>query len=297
MKTPLAALLVLVPACATGTAPYVPGDDELPPDAMVTSAPDGGVDPDDPDAAPPDGAPAAATGTSLLLTEIVLAPTELEMIEIANPTAAVVTLSDYYLADVPSYFRLPGGTPTIDASDFIARFPAGATLAPGAVAVIALGTSAAFTTAAGVAPTYAISGGTMTVVASSGTPTLTNGGELIALFRWDGATDLVTDVDLVLAGAPTPANGLTMKSSVALDGPDTGAALSTYKPDAGTLPAQASAPGSGVSTKRLLPEVGHETQGGAGNGVGGDDETSEVTTVTWDATFTAPTPGTTPLAL
>lgn len=287
MKLPSYLLLLLgLPACATGTAPFVPGEA---PDAAITADPDGGVDPDV-DAAPElDAAPPAPVVAPLLLTEVVLAPTEGEFIEVANPTDDVVALDHYYLSDAPSYFRVPANGQTLDTADFIARFPAGATLAPGAVATVALSATPTFT------PTYALSA--MTVVASSGTPTLTNGGELVALFYWDGTSDLVVDIDLLLAGAPTAANGLTMKTAVALDGPDAGDQTSAYKSEAGTLPAQASAPGSALSTKRILLEAGHEQQGGQGNGVGGDDETSEITTTTWDATFTAPTPGTTPLAL
>ena len=52
--------------------------------------------------------------------------------------------------------------------------------------------------------------------------------------------------------------------------------------------------GDVVASKRMLGETGYETQGGAGNGITGDDETSENTRMTWDSTFTAPTPGTAP---
>jgi hypothetical protein len=55
------------------------------------------------------------------------------------------------------------------------------------------------------------------------------------------------------------------------------------------------APASARSAKRLVLEIGNETQAGTGNGVGGDDETSENTAITWDTTYTVPTPGATPL--
>lgn len=44
-------------------------------------------------------------------------------------------------------------------------------------------------------------------------------------------------------------------------------------------------------------ETGFEQQTGAGNGLTGDDETSENTAMTWDTTFTLPTPGTVPTGL
>jgi len=267
---------------------------------------------DEPDAAPPridaptgtaidapdpalDAPPAALL--PLVLTEVVLAPSTGEFIEIANPNAQPVDLATYYVADAGPYFRIPGGPPVVDTADFIARFPAGASIPAKGVITVALDTSAAFTTVYAVAPTFALSGGTLTTVASNGVPSLTNGGELVVLFRWDGTSDLVRDVDILIAGAPTAGNALVDKSGVALDGPDADVISTAYKADARTLAAQASAPASGKSTKRIAPETGHETQTGAGNGLTGDDETSENTSLTWDSTFTNPTPGTIPTGL
>lgn len=290
-------------ACATGDpGPSRLGDDDDDPQVdAAPGAPDaaaaGDATPVPPDAAPPDAGPPAAAAAPLLLSELVLAPTGGEFIELVNPTTSPVDLSRYYLTDVPTYFPIPAGTQTLDSSDFVARFPAGATIPAGGVIVVALATTAEFTTAYGVAPDYSLASATLTVVDSSGTPTLTNGGELVALLYWDGQTDLVVDVDLMLAGAPTVANALVTKSGVSVDGPDAGATVSTYAADAMSLPSQAGAPPSGMSTKRILLEAGHETQAGTGNGVLGHDETTELTTTSWDATFTAPTPGTTTLPL
>ncbi len=242
--------------------------------------------------APPGGALAP-----LLLTEVVLAPSTAEFLEIANPNAQPVDLSTYYVADAGNYFRLPGGAPILDTADFIARFPAGASIPAKGVITVALDTAAAFTTAYGAAPTFALSGGTMTTVASNGVASLTNGGELVVLFRWDGTSDLVRDVDMLLAGAPTVANALVDKSGVTVDGPDADVTSTAYKTDARTLAAQATAPASGKSTKRTALETGHETQSGAGNGLTGDDETSENTAMTWDTAFTNPTPGVIPTGL
>ncbi|MCA9678639.1 MAG: lamin tail domain-containing protein [Kofleriaceae bacterium] len=296
-----ATLAALLTGCAAG---HSVGGDDAPADASPATidAPAGGpdADPGSPDATVPDAPDAGPSGTAevLALSEVVLAPTGAEMIEIVNPGAAAVDLSHYYLSDAPTYFRLPDGSQTLDSADFIARFPSGASIPGGGVVVVAISTAADFQTATGVAPTYSVADGTMTVVAASGTPTLTNAGELVALFYWDGAADLVTDVDLFNAGVPTAANRLTGKAGVAIDGPDGGATTSTYRAEAGTLPDQAAAPGSGLSTKRVALEAGHETQAGTGNGVDGHDETSEATADTWDqGSFTAPTPGTTTLPL
>jgi uncharacterized protein len=289
VRLPVLVAVLASGACARGIQPL----QETEADASV-----GGATAD-----APAGSPDAPTGggggnATLLLTEVVLAPSTQEFVEIANPGSAAVDLSTYYLSDSGNYFRLPAGAPTLDTADFIVKFPAGASIAPGAVITVAIDTTANFMTTNGVAPTYSVASGTMTAVAASGVPSLTNGGELVVLFRWDGQSDLVKDVDLVLAGAPTIANGLVDKSAVALDGPDAGTASATYATDARSMAVMGSTPASGKSTKRLALEAGHETQSGGGNGITGDDETSEDTAATWDSSaFTNPTPGTVPAAV
>ena len=233
--------------------------------------------------------------TPLLLSEVVLAGVGKEYIEIVNPTNQSVDLSQYYLSDNGGYFKLPLGvtmtTATNFTADFIVQFPPGSTIAAHGVVTVAIGSAALFTSGYGVAPTYSIADATLTVVYMN-TPTLTDAGEIIVLFQWDHVSSLVKDVDMVLAGIPMAANAVVSKSGFSQLG-------STYLTDANSLPAQASAPATGKSTKRLLLETGNETQAHAGNGIDGDDETSETTTATWDttATFTAPTPGTVPTAL
>ena len=298
MRLPLVVALLMSGGCARGGAIQ---ESDLEPDAAKppVDAAMGSVDA--PGATGMPDAPSGGgglTGTQLLLTEVVLAPTTQEFIEIANPTAQTVDLSTYYLSDNGNYFRLPAGAPTLDTGDFIAKFPAGATIAPGAVITIALDSAASYTTAYGTAPTYSVTSGTLTVVASNGISTLTNSGELVVLFSWNGTGDLVKDVDLVLAGAPTIANGLVDKSAIAQDGPDTGTTTSAYAADAKTMAVMGATPASGKSTKRLAREAGHETQVGGGNGISGDDETSEDTAATWDSSgFTNPAPGAVPAAV
>ncbi|MEO8699005.1 MAG: lamin tail domain-containing protein [Kofleriaceae bacterium] len=287
---PLAAVLLLG-ACATGTRADEAFDAAKPPDSSS-----GDAEPSPIDARGMDTMPGAAAA-ALLITEVVLAPSTGEFVEIANPTAQTVDLSTYYLADAGVYFQLPAGAPTVDQNDFIVKFPVGASIAPGAVITVALDTATNFQTVYATSPSFSIASGTMTSVKQNAVATLTNAGEVIVLFHWDGQGDLVHDVDIVLAGAPSVANGLVDKSGQALDGPDADTATTAYSTDARTLAAQAVAPNSGFSTKRIALEAGHETQSGSGNGIAGDDETSEDTAATWDTTFTAPTPGTLPAGL
>ena len=242
-----------------------------------TIDPDGDIEPD----------MAVSVTAHLLLSEVALTPTGGEFIEITNPNTTDVSLADYYLSDSGDYWKLPAGVPAISTSDFIVEFPMTATIAAGASITVAMGSAVTFNTVYGMMPTYSVLDGTVTKTAVPGTATLTDAGEIAVLFHWDGAAGLVEDVDIMIAGKPTAANGLVTKSGVTLG-------ASTYATDANTIQAQTATPGTGVSTKRMMAEVGHETQAGTGNGIDGDDETSEDTRTTWDSTFLAPTPNAAP---
>jgi hypothetical protein len=151
-----AAILAMFGASACASAEMAEPDAPRADARMPADAPPGPDAEEAADAMPgtPDGSPDAAppaTGT-LLLTEIVLAPSTGELIEIANPTPSTVDLTNYWVTDVPTYFRLPASTQTIDTSDFIARFPAGATIAPGAVITIAVDTAANYQLQYGASP-------------------------------------------------------------------------------------------------------------------------------------------------
>lgn len=127
MRTAIVSVLAGLAACATA------GVD-----------PDGGAGPidarRDSHAPPPGDGPAidapmidardvdapAGVVASLQLTEIVLAPTGGELIELVNPGSTAVDLGTYYLSDAPGYFRLPAGVAMVgaDSTDFVAKFPA-----------------------------------------------------------------------------------------------------------------------------------------------------------------------------
>ncbi len=247
------------------------------------------------DGPPPDGA-------HVLLTEV-QAEGAFEFIEIWNPTSVTVDLSTYYLSDYNTYWKLSRHVATSneitpDTSDFLARFPAGATLAPDAVATIAIN-EAAFMVEYGTAATYSLVGGAsstaMTAMVTLATPSITNEGEMIVLFQWDGNSDLVKDVDLVVAGKdPLAANSPGMKQ--AIDGKDVDSSPTSYAPDALTIGDMAADASGSKSYKRVMLEAGHETQGAAGNGITLHDETSENIQLTWDSAATDGTPGVVPFA-
>lgn len=278
--------------------------------------PDAGPVPDAgriPDAAPPDAAmdpdgPLPPAGLHLLLTEVKAQPSASEFIEIWNPLDEAVALRDYYLSDDKEYDRLPeydrlGSEVPVNNNDAILRFPEGAMLGAGQVAVVALdeqGFAAAFLAS----PDYAVRpaavplADAMEVVADGSVERsmeLTDSGEAIVLFRWNGQSDLVTDVDIVVAGndpgEPGAENGVPDKTGKAIDGPDDDDDESTYAADGATLPANPVR--STGSYKRIALEGAAEPDAG-GNGVDGHDETSEDTLTTWSQADTPPTPGVVP---
>ena len=244
----------------------------------------------------------------LLLTEFVVTPTGAEFIEIFNPTASPVDLTNYYLSDVafdggPEYYYhvvqgLYGGT----FGDFNSKFPDGATIGAGEHQIIALNGDADFFSAYAVNPTYEIdqaefqSGvpdgipdmlethpGSIYGPDSLHNPGLTNTDEMIMLYYWDGMSDLVGDVDYVLynSASPIPNNEAVDKTGVTIDGPDPGTTGSTYlndTPVANQL--SALSPNSGFSTQRSDYTEGAQVMSG-GNGVTGSDETSEDMNNTW----------------
>jgi MYXO-CTERM domain-containing protein len=110
---------------------------------------------------------------------------------------------------------------------------------------------------------------------------LSNAGEPVILFYWDGVSSLVTDVDYVFYGA-VGTNTPVDKTGVTVNG-------STYLADSADNPAHhvvipTSVPAGQVSTNgcRIDPaETGQVSMNG--NGVSGRDETSENWSVTWSA--------------
>ncbi|GGB18170.1 ExeM/NucH family extracellular endonuclease [Allosediminivita pacifica] len=243
----------------------------------------------------------------VLLTEVVVTPTGGEFIEIHNPTGAAIDLEDLYLSDATFsnggtyYYNLPTGSNAGGGAfgDFLAQFPVGATIDAGEYQTIALAGSEAFFTEYGIDPTYELfeDGATADGVADmrEGAPGsisdqggLTNSGEMVALFEWDGASDLVTDHDYVVWGDKDEA---VDKTGASIDGPDADATASTYQDETAIEDQEVIATGAhadGNSWQRVDLSEGSQTATG-GNGVGGTDETSENLSTTW--TEAEATPG------
>lgn len=238
----------------------------------------------------------SAEAEHLLISEIAVAPETGELIEIWNPTATEIDLTDYYLSDNSTYVSLASGgawTPITNnpGTDFLARFPAGAKIPAGGVKVI--GFDVGYEAAYGKCPDYYAGaaplacGGNMVpalLATENGslldTSNLSNAREMVVLFTWSGTlNDPLKDVDYVTWG-DTFENG-TRADKTGVNG---------YQAD--TAPASqkgAAAPPPTNSIERCAIDSGEKLTGG--NGLTGHDETSEDLAASFKLTV-APSPGT-----
>lgn len=221
-------------------------------------------------------------GGHLLITEVAMSPSEAEFIEIYNPGATEVALDRVFLSDRIDYFQIPKGGLSSASTDFIARFPDGAKLAPGSYATIAVQGSLYFKMAYGKAPTYELKNTetdaadmlpafTGSIGSSAG---LTDTGEVLVLFYWDGVSDLVPDIDYVVWKGSS-ASAISKSSSICIDGPDADTTATCYKNDMPiTEQSYLAPPQQGGSIHRCNYIEGTEVKTG-GNGQSGHDEASE----------------------
>ncbi len=260
----------------------------------------------------------ADTGPSkLFISEVVSAPTEAEFIEIHNPNDFAVSLNGYYISDSALYYRVSLASPVnpAGANDFIAKFPADVSIGAGEYITISMAGAKCFEDACGTGgaskfngfgskPDYELAGPADDaerisaevpdlLPAFDGTipneTGLTNSGEPVVLFYWDGASKLVTDIDYVLYGSPSDANAPVSKDGVSNDG-------DTYHDDVSPADQKAvAAPVSDIPTdsgatanscrladSESLPESTQTHN--FGNGIDElDDETSEDWNITWAA--------------
>ena len=247
---------------------------------------------------------------ALLLTEITVAPEGAQFIEIHNPNLSAFDLSDVYLSDATFardgvyYYNIVTGIRDNMGGgrgfgDFSARFPDGASIPAGGYQTVSLAGSDAFSAAFGFLPDYELyeDGASTDAVPDmrealpesiNDQGNLTDAGEFLALFSWDGSSDLVQDLDYVVWGDQQEA---VDKTGVAIDGPDGDSDASAYLPDTPIATQEilgSSGPPADLSFQRDDLTEGNETQIG-GNGLNGSDETSEDLSETW--CIDEPTPG------
>ena len=219
----------------------------------------------------------------LLVTELVVTPTDGEFIEIYNPTSNAIDLSDYYITDATYapgfafYYNIVIGANAGGGSsfDFHARFPQGAMIQPNEAQTIAMN-GTAFVTTYGIQPTYELFNTDPAIPdlrealpgSINNQGGLTNAGEVVILYYWDGQTDLVSDVDYVVWGDKDEAvdkTGVTIGGSTYLDDTPIGQQISVSSSDPH---------GIGESVQRLTTEESGEITSN-GNGITGNNETSE----------------------
>lgn len=272
----------------------------------------------------PAGAPASthtwtvgsAPDPKLLLTEICTLGTDQEFIEIYNPGTRSVDLSDYYLSDATyspnntGYWNLGGGSPNANTvgggsqTDFTARFPDGYQIAAGDTVVISIAGSIKFTASFTFAPDIELyeddafpdgvpdmrsvfAAPDNSIITATSTPTLTNTGEPIILFKWTEGTDLVVDVDIFVWMA-----GTTTSYQFTKTGKTVGS--STYAPDRAVAQQTpfATQLAFGNSYVRIDASEGTQVLTGS-NGIAGRDELSENWNTTWAMQPSSPAqPGT-----
>jgi hypothetical protein len=225
---------------------------------------------------------------SLLISEVVVTPAGGEFVEIHNPWSQTVSLSQIYIADWPTYYNFTqSGSPPFS-SDFVLKFPAGATIAANGFVVVAIPSASTFNSLYMTMPDYDLDG-TQGVPAMEGDygggATLTNGAEMLVLFQWNGVSDLVQDHDYIVWGDSI--QGMD-KSGITVG---TGTYLSET-PLANQM--EALAPGDGASAQRCDTAESTETVSG-GNGITGHDETSENLATAFKS-ITPPTPKAAPPA-
>lgn len=241
---------------------------------------------------------AASPASELLLSEIVVTPTTGEFIEIYNPGASIIDLSNVYLTDATYsggsdyYYNIVTGSDLGGGGfgDFHARFPSGATIAAGTYQTVALNGSDNFFAEYGINPTYELyEDGVADGIpdmreAAPGSINnqggLSDSGEVVILYYWDNNSDLVTDLDYVVWGDKGEA---VDKSSLSIDGPDADSTTSSYLNDTAIGSQDVTdnvGHASGNAWQRDDLNEGSETTTG-GNGVDGHNETSENLSATW----------------
>ena len=217
----------------------------------------------------------------LVFSEVVLTPSDGEYVQITNPTANDIDMSDYYLTDATdgsgnAYYNLPSGSGYWSGSgfDFICRFPAGYSLAAGASMKVSLRDNESYVNTYGESADLSLNEDLLDAIDGSSTkgnastPKLDNTSETLVLFYWDGTSATVKDVDYLLWGG----------NSYGIDK----SAVTGYQSDT-PVSSQSFMAVHATNEKLIRAEnagEGSESQS-SGNGITGHDETSEPLSDTW----------------
>ena len=221
----------------------------------------------------------------LVFSRVTIAPTEAEFVSIYNPTNDTIPLSDYYITDSDLYYNLPSGENFWNENqgqtlqDFLARFP-DVSISPNDSLTLSFQEDSVFNSYYSFDPDLSIYedmidlGGTISCSWSENCTNnfelLHDNSEVLVLFYWDGEeSSPVKDVDYFLWGG----NSHAIDKSL-IDGYSSDTPIENQESQL--------AHGQDSTFIRIDLEEGSETQLGLGNGIFGDDETSENLLSTWD---------------
>jgi uncharacterized protein YdeI (BOF family) len=227
----------------------------------------------------------------LLITEVFVPPSgdaSPAFVEIFNPTDTVVWLNQIYLANYNTYYNMVNETYSANAAHFVVQFPNIELNADETIAIATNGTG--FFEYFGKRADYEVFGSDditpdMIDLKVGNNPSFNLTSGMIVLFTWDGAADLIEDVDYVPWGIFN--TSWMDKSNVEIDGPDADNNASAYNTDQAKSSQQAqSAPTDGKSLQRSgLVEVDEVST--SGNGINGHNEATE----NWESSFIKADPG------
>lgn len=227
--------------------------------------------------------PCVVGADHLLISEVATGPVTHEFIEIWNPGSTAVDLTHYFLSDNSVYYKIAYGQAwdpetSVAGTDFLAQFPAGASIGAGQVLVVQAG-SGDFRSTFSECPDYVMANSPRPCGSTSVPPLVApqNGGigdqagtllsndrEMVVLFCWGGQTSTVKDVDYVTWGDDYSGPWRIDKSGEA--------GYEADRPVASQQPAFAALETNSIA--RCDEEESAETTSG-GNGISGHDETSE----------------------
>ncbi len=218
----------------------------------------------------------------LVFNRITISPTDAEFISIYNPTSESIDLSDYYITDSNNYYNLPSGSDFWSGSlfDFIARFPGGQSIGSNEYLIISFHNSQIFTDYYGYGPDISLFEDMRDAI--DGENTISNGDafvaldflnndtEMLMLFKWEQGTSFVQDVDYFVWG--NTSQGVD-KTSVSGYVQDTNLNEQSY---------QESHEDNFTYVRFLLNNSEGAERNTGGNGIDGNDETSENFDETWN---------------
>ena len=218
----------------------------------------------------------------LVFNRITISPTDAEFISIYNPTSEPIDLSDYYITDSNTYYNLPSGSDFWSGSlfDFIARFPDGRSIESNDSLIISLHNSQIFTDYYGYNPDItlfedmrdAFDG--QTTISNGDTfvalDFLNNSTEMLMLFKWEQGSNLTQDVDYFVWGS----------ASQGVDKTDVGGYLQDT--DLNEQSYQENHAENFTYVRFLLNNSEGAEKNAGGNGIDGNDETSENFDETWN---------------